>query len=92
MVCDVVAPYSLGAYHPHGVAQEVPDDTNADPSCPHPLIGCGDQVVVREVKAKCGNGAIEAGEICDDGNDVETDACTGSASATPAATAFCRRT
>ena len=32
---------------------------------------------MREVEAKCGNGAVEAGEICDDGNDVETDACTG---------------
>ena len=38
------------------------------------LISCtGDQVVVREVEAKCGNGAVEAGEICDDGNSASGD-------------------
>ena len=42
------------------------------------VASCSDQVVVREVEAKCGNGTIEAGEVCDDGNAVETDACTGS--------------
>ena len=40
------------------------------------LQACGDQVVVRETEASCGNGEIEAGEACDDGNAVNTDGCT----------------
>jgi cysteine-rich repeat protein len=40
-------------------------------------LGCsGEQVVVREVEARCGNATIETGEACDDGNQTETDACT----------------
>lgn len=37
---------------------------------------CGEQVVVRETPALCGNGEIEAGEACDDGNESSTDGCT----------------
>ena len=37
---------------------------------------CGEQVVVRETEASCGNGQVEAGEACDDGNTVNTDGCT----------------
>lgn len=29
------------------------------------LLACAEQVVVRETRAGCGNGAIEAGETCD---------------------------
>jgi len=29
----------------------------------------------------CGNGAVEAGEACDDGNDVDTDACKNNCTA-----------
>ena len=43
-------------------------------------IACGDQVVVRETEAQCGNGSIEAGEACDDGNADNADACTNSCS------------
>ena len=45
-------------------------------ACSMILSACGEQVVVRETEAKCGNGALEVGENCDDGNDVCTDACT----------------
>ena len=41
---------------------------------------CSDQVVVRETEASCGNGSIETGEACDDGNEVNTDACTNACS------------
>ena len=37
---------------------------------------CGDQVVVRETQAACGNGSIEGSEQCDDGNVENTDSCT----------------
>ena len=37
---------------------------------------CSEQVVVRETEATCGNGHVEAGEGCDDGNQVNTDGCT----------------
>ena len=40
------------------------------------LTSCGEQVVVRETQGNCGNGQIETGEACDDGNEVNTDACT----------------
>ena len=39
-------------------------------------LSCGDQVVVRETEASCGNGELETGEACDDGNEVSTDSCT----------------
>ena len=42
------------------------------------LVACGDQVVVRETEAQCGNGNLEAGEACDDGNTDNADACTNS--------------
>ena len=37
---------------------------------------CSDQVIVRETEASCGNASIEMGEQCDDGNNINTDACT----------------
>ena len=41
------------------------------------LQSCGsDQVVVREIEAKCGNAEIELNEDCDDGNTDNGDACT----------------
>ena len=39
-------------------------------------LSCGEQVVVREAPAQCGNGTIESDEQCDDGNRVASDACT----------------
>ena len=39
-------------------------------------ISCGDQVVVRETQASCGNGSIEEGEACDDGTLINTDGCS----------------
>ncbi|MEE2835050.1 MAG: DUF4215 domain-containing protein, partial [Myxococcota bacterium] len=41
-------------------------------------MSCGEQTVVRETEASCGNGQIEAGEACDDGNTEPSDACTNS--------------
>ncbi|HBU49594.1 MAG TPA: hypothetical protein DEB46_14915, partial [Myxococcales bacterium] len=41
-------------------------------------LACPEQVVIREVEASCGDGEVQAGEACDDGNDVDTDACTAS--------------
>ncbi len=41
-------------------------------------LGCpSEQVVVRETEASCGNGELEEGEQCDDGNVEQTDGCTG---------------
>ena len=40
------------------------------------LTSCSEQVVVRETEARCGNGTVELGEACDDGNEDSTDACT----------------
>ena len=40
------------------------------------LASCGEQVVVRETRATCGNGQVEVDEACDDGNDVNSDACS----------------
>ncbi|MBM64789.1 MAG: hypothetical protein CMH55_00980 [Myxococcales bacterium] len=41
------------------------------------ILACpGEQVVVRETEASCGNGELEAGEFCDDGNEDNTDPCT----------------
>ena len=37
---------------------------------------CGEQVVVRETQASCGNSTLENGEACDDGNDNNSDRCT----------------
>ena len=37
---------------------------------------CNDQVIVRDREALCGNGIINRGEVCDDGNIVNTDSCT----------------
>ena len=34
------------------------------------VIACGEQVVVRETEARCGNAQVETGEACDDGNGV----------------------
>ena len=39
-------------------------------------MSCGEQGVVRETEAACGNGQVEAGEACDDGNEISTDSCT----------------
>ena len=39
-------------------------------------LSCGEQVVVRETEASCGNGTVEAGEQCDDGNSENADACS----------------
>jgi cysteine-rich repeat protein len=39
---------------------------------------CGEQVVVRETEASCGNAQVEVGEACDDGNVDPADACTNS--------------
>ena len=47
-------------------------------SCSLPGIGdglCRDQVCV---VARCGDGVVDVGEACDDGNDVDGDACTNS--------------
>ena len=33
-------------------------------------------MVVRETEAACGNGEVELGEQCDDGNEQPDDACT----------------
>ena len=38
--------------------------------------GCGENC---EWMAECGNGAVEVGEACDDGNDVDEDACPSGA-------------
>ena len=39
-------------------------------------LGCpGEQVVVRETEASCGNGELEPGEACDDGNLDGGDGC-----------------
>ena len=40
------------------------------------IISCGEQVVVRETQAACGNGQLDADEQCDDGNLLNDDACT----------------
>ena len=40
------------------------------------LSACGEQVVVREKEGLCGNGKVETGESCDDGNEDNADACT----------------
>ena len=39
-------------------------------------LSCGDQVVVRETQAACGNGQLEQTEQCDDGNTSNEDECT----------------
>ena len=39
-------------------------------------LSCGEQVVVRETEARCGNGTVEAGEQCDDRNSENADACS----------------
>ena len=40
------------------------------------IMSCGEQVVVRETQAACGNGQLDADEQCDDGNTLNDDACT----------------
>ena len=40
------------------------------------VAACGEQVVVRETEATCGNERVEAGEACDDGNEDNADGCT----------------
>ena len=37
---------------------------------------CSEQVIVRDRAASCGNGSLEAGEACDDGDADNTNACT----------------
>ena len=37
---------------------------------------CSDQVIIRDREASCGNGTVEQGEACDDGNTDNADACT----------------
>jgi cysteine-rich repeat protein len=37
---------------------------------------CADQVIVRDREASCGNGGLETGEACDDGNADNDDGCT----------------
>ena len=39
-------------------------------------LSCGDQVVVRETQAQCGNGTVDSDEQCDDGNTEPGDGCT----------------
>jgi cysteine-rich repeat protein len=39
-------------------------------------LSCGDQVVVRETEASCGNAEVEVGEACDDGNSENADGCS----------------
>ena len=39
-------------------------------------MSCGEQVVVRETRAACGNELIEVDEQCDDGNQNPADGCT----------------
>ena len=39
-------------------------------------MSCGEQVVVRETEASCGNSAVEIGEECDDGNERDNDGWT----------------
>ena len=45
-------------------------------ACSMILSACGEQVVVREKEGLCGNGEVETGEACDDGNEINTDTCT----------------
>ena len=40
------------------------------------VLACGEQVVVRDQVAQCGNGKIDIEEQCDDGNKDPGDACT----------------
>ncbi|MEC7751474.1 MAG: DUF4215 domain-containing protein, partial [Myxococcota bacterium] len=47
------------------------------PLCLLTLLACPEQVVVRDIPAVCGDGAVDADEICDDGNNEQLDACTG---------------
>ena len=43
------------------------------------LIACGGpEVMVREIEATCGDGNLQIGEACDDGNEDNLDACTNS--------------
>ena len=37
---------------------------------------CSERVIVRDRAASCGNGSLEAGEACDDGDADNTNACT----------------
>ena len=39
-------------------------------------MSCGEQVVVRDAPAVCGNGQVDAEEQCDDGNTEARDECT----------------
>jgi cysteine-rich repeat protein len=43
--------------------------------CATPDVDCADQGVNNPQNPVCGNGAVETGEQCDDGNTVNTDAC-----------------
>ena len=37
---------------------------------------CSEQVVVQQQQGACGNGELELGEACDDGNETNSDDCT----------------
>ena len=37
---------------------------------------CSDQVIIRDREASCGNGTVEQGEGCDDGNNADNDGCS----------------
>ena len=50
---------------------------------------CGDQVVVRETQAACGNGELERDEQCDDGNEQPDDACTDGCKTACCGAPFC---
>ena len=39
------------------------------------ISACSDQVIIRDREASCGNGTVEQGEACDDGNRVDGDGC-----------------
>ena len=45
-------------------------------TCSLLLSACGERVVVRRKRGGCGNGEVETGEACDDGNEINTDTCT----------------
>ena len=53
------------------------------------FIGCGDDPVATP-PATCGNGAVDPGEACDDGNKVDGDGCQNDCTKTPAKEVVCQ--